>query len=559
MANSGSLGMEISTASIDCTIRAARTLSLPDDVLVCALELLNLKQLWSAAGVSRQFYAAARRAGLYIHRTLKDDNFYGEIYHWRNCDIIDREVDVWNELVDHALKRNLRVSFSLLWERPGNMTDGESLGQLKQLIHTIGKSLPVLVSLRVTVGGFAFAALRSALQSTAPVLRSLYLASCEDDRFPPITRETGLFSGTAPLLRSLGLERSSVGAEPLPIFTNVVRLSVSVCTTGGVSTGDILPLARHFPRLVDLMVSSDSFSDSQVPPPQIDVADIPLRSLVFNDTTWRDDPNVERSLSDPGMSIFHCRVENERRMVWSKALGWRDDQEGKIAIHIAREHYPSSNIRIASSDRAWRRSYMFKQFNDRADLWTLPCIVARLEYHLRIHCLGVGELLGIPAHLSALKRLRIDIRISPYRSPYRWNAHDPVTVNFTGMELGDLDDEHFWPPRVRCPALDSVAIFWECPVPTWPVSLERDDLIILGRGLGTSIKPVLELGDIDRGLPLTWTDGPSEARAAVEDVFATIRHVPDARWTILDQFDSDVWNDNAAIASDRFLMQSLAW
>lgn len=296
------------------------------------------------------------------------------------------------------------------------------------------------------------------------------------------------------------------------------------------------------------MVTSFDDIAHDVPPRQLDLSRTKLRSLGFHDVQISQfTPLVERSLTVAGLPVVHYHIEVARRMD-DAPLGWPAADSRPLAMHIPSIRGLGTDIRYAASDGAWRRSYEFMLLDDRTSAYTAPGVVARLEY-LRVALVALWDLTKCAAVFQTLRRLRVDVS----------DVDDSRIVHFFDQALKHhLRDSAC--SAVRCPVLECVEILWYSRAPEEPVTLHAGDAVLLGRALGANAKPVLELGDVDRERPLALSQEPLEdGSAGMEEVFSSVRRVPCAFGSLLDQFDGDQWNDNVAVKTDRYLSQSLAW
>lgn len=81
---------------------------MPPELVTEVLEYLPINDLWTAARVSRQFYAAAWQAGLFIHRDI-------------DCQAASGHADqlaVFQDVLAQAQRKDLQLSLSLTFFSP---------------------------------------------------------------------------------------------------------------------------------------------------------------------------------------------------------------------------------------------------------------------------------------------------------------------------------------------------------------------------------------------------------------------------------------------------------
>ncbi|EJD33074.1 hypothetical protein AURDEDRAFT_131870 [Auricularia subglabra TFB-10046 SS5] len=496
---------------------------LPTELLTRTLGYLDMSDLWSAARVSRAWYDLSKAAGLHIHRVVSSGS-----------------LGKWSDIVDHALQSRISVAISVYFLEPNT-------GLRERLFQDIGRSLPILVWLSLNVDNDAYAQLWPQLQQPAPRLLGLDLG--RQDRWSgvvlpqdlisgkpsgPITPPVNLFSGDAPVLRSLGIAWPALGPHAVPAFSVVTRFS-----TWDLSPHNTMPLAHHFPRLRHLMLYSDRV-DPQVPSARFDLAGVDLTSLTLMVATPVGTPLIERFLVVPGVPVFHCVTINQTLLFWQSLLGWPGAGQDGIAVSIRNRPLglPVCSIRVMAADGSWRRTYdLTMPASDYVHLFSVPGLSNRLEY-LRLTYPVIGPFLDYPIYLPKLKLFRVDIDLD--------GAERPIAL---------VTPTH---PKVVCPALECVAVFFigDDLKPLDDMLLELSDLAQLGRALQSTKRLLLILADNGSGGPyLTYTDTPSD-QLDFDDIFFEIRRVP-LSGLLFDHFDGDLWRDSAAVMAGTYLRQSL--
>ncbi|EJD45863.1 hypothetical protein AURDEDRAFT_164921 [Auricularia subglabra TFB-10046 SS5] len=210
------------------------------------LAFLDVGYLRTAAAVSRQFYASAWRAGLYIH--LKQRwGAYGDSY--------SALLAIFKEIVRHVLRKGLRLSISLTLDWHARVGD-----YLLRVFALVADSLPVLVYLSVDMGLLSPSLLVSALRLPAPNLQQLILTGLGNASRPAEELPVDILSGGAPKLRYLELRDVSLPPRPIPACSRVdsVRLKYT----------DLYPnvaFAQHFPQMRRLFLEFDTHTQHPAP------------------------------------------------------------------------------------------------------------------------------------------------------------------------------------------------------------------------------------------------------------------------------------------------------
>ncbi|EJD33900.1 hypothetical protein AURDEDRAFT_131448 [Auricularia subglabra TFB-10046 SS5] len=474
---------------------------LPDDILHCVLDCFDLAQLWSAARVSRQFYRASRRAGMYVHRTIRGSA---------------PEIDTWTEVVAHAIDRDLRIALSVRL-----LGGSEDRDALHRLFSEIRKALPVLLFLSIQASESHYVELWNQLQDPAPCLRSLTFRSAGSGTIkPPI----GLFAGNAPVLRNLGCGLDSLGGQKSPALSNVTRFCTWDC-----ERSQKVSLAHHFHSLQHLMVRFDC-DDHIFPPSQVDLTGVTLRSLVSKNVGWADICFFAAHRL-PGLTP----PEHGKLGSFDEPLGscCEAHEGGNISVNIVNRcvGFPEGRIRIIPSHGAWRRSYHMS--TGELDILRKPGMGLRLEY-LRLRCHDIPWIFDCIVELFGLRRIRVDIH-------WEWQNRVSLAIPI---------HEHW---NTQCPELESVSLHWDQPPTSEPV-LDTTTVVRFARGLRTRRRPTLRLGDDDQGRPFKF-----DRDLLGCGVFSAIHRIPCGMGVILDQFDGDHWNDELAMAANKYLLHSLPW
>ncbi|EJD35094.1 hypothetical protein AURDEDRAFT_175818 [Auricularia subglabra TFB-10046 SS5] len=242
--------------------------TLPPELVTNIVEHLDQADLRRAASVSRTFYAAAWRAGLYIHRDLS----------W-----IDQPPGVSPctpppELVPDALKKGLRLSCSchITLVNMGSLEKPNVSSAVQDMLSFITAALPVLVYLEVACFPGLIPRVAAALRLPTPNLVILDLTVPPFyTGFPSHGLPADLFAGCAPKLRRLSLHGIALGLCGIPAFA---RLQF-VCLE---HQGDFpeITFARHFPCMGDLQLWLTLENGDPSPLP-FNFKGVALRKLTF--------------------------------------------------------------------------------------------------------------------------------------------------------------------------------------------------------------------------------------------------------------------------------------
>ncbi|EJD38013.1 hypothetical protein AURDEDRAFT_129084 [Auricularia subglabra TFB-10046 SS5] len=444
------------------------------DILVLSiLECLPLRDLRRAAAVSRLFYAEAWRAGLYIHRTIRFACGY----------TIDDSLAVYNELLEHALRKDLRLGITLRWvdTRGLPMMRAHDQALPFDALRAITHSLPSLVVLRVILPAHCLEDLCLTLSHPAPRLRFFEIKPPVYQSFDSSVFSTGLFGGSAPLLRHLRACRTIVGSEPIAAFANVVRLDTSHGKNlSAAPLGDVLPKLSM--ACIDLEDGKGVFLDS-------DLVGLSLKRLaIINCAYFTGAPKLR--LAD--VPVLDVSVSTTR-FEWCDPPGWRQDCDGlNISISYTNstaKRHEGITLYVSPQHNAWQRVYVshWVMLNNRLPLSDLPGVLCCLKY-LRLHSEILLGLLQCAAEFCVLRDIRVDV---PGGDPKR-----TVPVRLCGRWLARsvLEDEHrACVGRMRCPALECLSLYALQPPGDQTLRIDLQDVGFVCRALAPPARPALEL------------------------------------------------------------------
>ncbi|KAH7098160.1 hypothetical protein BKA62DRAFT_380983 [Auriculariales sp. MPI-PUGE-AT-0066] len=231
-------------------------LHLPD-ILVDVLPRLPRKQMLGCRLLARSW----RDASHFDTRFFLNTGFSPA---HEDLSITQRIVNL-KETSQYALKNDIKLSLVLsigqIREQDGNWTASDII---REFCDTVQSTTHILVRLSVNVKPSFRDQLHAALCRPAPHLRVLrYTWNDDEVSLATAPIPLSLFSGRAESLRSIDIRDAwpEDCAAPLPVFTNVERLSVFLVD----AVDTTLRLHKHFPRLRLLKLYVSSF----VTPPTV--------------------------------------------------------------------------------------------------------------------------------------------------------------------------------------------------------------------------------------------------------------------------------------------------
>ncbi|EJD35095.1 hypothetical protein AURDEDRAFT_175819 [Auricularia subglabra TFB-10046 SS5] len=488
--------------------------NLPPELVAKILEYLDLADLRRAAAVSRDFYAIAWQAGLYIHRNIR----------WSADSGGFMQHTTLNELVRHALKKDrLRLSFScsVMSFSLELIEKAPFPSSIHDLLSLITSASPVLVSLKVMGFPRFIASLAAALRHSAPNLAALditvplfYVGIIVQDL------SVGLFSGCAPKLRRLTLQNIPLGREPVAAFSclDSVRLGY----------GDQFPpieLVRHFPLMRNLHVRL--MTESHEPlllSLNLDGASDSLRKLTiqFHHLSART-PVI---LTGTDMSGVPDVEHFGSAIVWSDRL-WHRAADGPISIRLMWRSVREISISIVPEHGRWRRVYNRDDWapgKDEFPVLRLPGLRERLTYLRMDNNLLPSFLECNGLSLGTLRKLHIDFHVRTPFSPMIWppdwlHVLSPLDINPYSFSEQDTSAHGFSKPSycyVECGALECLAFF----AMDKAIAVQSGEVAFLGRALSQCARraqdrATLELFGVDFHVPVV--------QALLDETFAEVR------------------------------------
>ncbi|EJD47132.1 hypothetical protein AURDEDRAFT_163741 [Auricularia subglabra TFB-10046 SS5] len=503
---------------------------LPPELLIIVLKSLDQTDLRGAAAVSRKYYDLAWRAGLYLHRRI----------FWRNAPSCVHDCAVLNELVPHALKKGLRLSFSFVFVSYGMDTiqDVSTSPTALELLSFITAALPILVHLDIAVSDTFVAGLTAGLTHPVPNLNTfdLTIYTANEDKKIIYALPVDLFLRSALNLRRITLQNVALGSDPIPAFSRVDHVDLIYENQCPYSE-----LVRHFPRMRRLGLGFISRGDAPppLPPTEFRLDGAPLRKLVLRnyeplmpvfltDTSLHDLPDVEYSGDTAEWIGPLCNPKND----------------GPISIHLT-IHAPGCNIgfSIVPEHRRWRRVYNFNDWDlyEPFPILRLAGLHERLTY-LRLDNYTLVNLLESngPA-LSALRELRVDFctlgTFSTMVWPPDWlpNPADGL-FSFGEQDKSAPDFPDMSYSYVDCAALRRVTLF----AMDSSMRVNSTEVAFLGRALSQCTRPehdraALELVGIELELPV--------AHSLLDKTFSVVHHLEFAGVESLRGGDSGLWDE----------------
>ncbi|EJD42813.1 hypothetical protein AURDEDRAFT_168057 [Auricularia subglabra TFB-10046 SS5] len=503
---------------------------LPPELLIIVLKSLDHTDLRGVASVSRTFYDLAWRAGLYIHRNIC----------WRNAPGCVHDCAVLNELVPHALKQGLRLSFSFVFVSYSMDTsqDVSTSPTARELLSFITAALPITVYLDIVVSDTFVARLTAGLRHPAPNLTAFNLAIDTVNEEAKITYDLPIdvFMQSARNLRRVTLENVALGNDPIPAFSRADYVDLvydNQCPH--------TELVRHFPRMRHLGLGFIRDEDAPPPPPptEFSLEGVLLRKLILRDyealmPVFLSDTNLH---DIPDVAYFGDTME------WINPF-CNTKKDGPISIRLTVNADDCDiSTSIVPEHRRWRRVY-------NLDIWDLtrPFPILRLAglrerlTYLRLDNFILFSLLECSGlALSALRELRVDLCTrGPFSAmvwPPDW-ACDPthVTLSFGEQDKSAPEFPETSYCYVDCAALRRLTLF----AMDAHMSVDSKEIAFLGRALSQCTRPeqeraALELVGIEPKLPV--------AHALLDKTFSVVHHLEFAGEESLRGRDSGLWDE----------------
>ncbi|EJD47108.1 hypothetical protein AURDEDRAFT_163716 [Auricularia subglabra TFB-10046 SS5] len=426
--------------------------TLPTELIIGALKYLDQPNLRASAAVSRAFYGSAWRAGLYIHRNV----------HWCGMDRFSDELTVLNEVVHHALRKDLRLSFTLTfssWDSAGHeIYDDLRSPSAHDILALVSSALCILVYLSVNFTENFVPMVTAALCHPAPNLDvlELHVDLLFEENLPEHQDCPGraveqvpanLFMGSAPKLRRLVLKDILLGCNAFSAFSRVDSVALDYA--------ELFPdiqFARHFPRMRALHLAFTT--ELYAPPPRsFNLDGVRLRRLTLGSHDSPDlMPAIMRSTNIfdiPNIELIGDNVQ------WAGPL-WRKD-DGPIIICLQRAippAYVDISMIVVPDHRRWRRAFDLLEWHpsQRLPISELPALRERLTY-LRMDNTHIASLLeDAEISFDSLAQLRVDFRAQAGHPAMVW---PPDWLRARGTFSFDKEDKSA--PAFSRPSYCSVA------------------------------------------------------------------------------------------------------
>lgn len=329
---------------------------------------------------------------------------------------------------------------------------------------------------------------------------------------PSQTLPLDIFSAGAPQLRTVVLQGSLIGSQPIPAFERVNHLIIEQFTTL-----QHTPINLCFPRLTALQVYACSTAKDLSP---LDFSGLQLRTLVVRG-------------HDPFERIYELRNVQLETIpevhlvqyfpIWKGRLWEREI--GDFAVHL----------RVSDMLEGWQISVIQPRRP-----WLFVCHIVDEDNPFRV--VGLENIPGAAQHLTslrmgnqclhgfllregisfpALRELRVDLISSSKAGSMLWPPDSPtlftdgrIPANAGSAATFKSAPKSFY--NVACPALATLTVF----ALDKPMLVQAPAAAFLGRALGClerakSDRPVLSLIGVDFA--------PPQARALVNKVFSEVR------------------------------------
>ncbi|EJD47117.1 hypothetical protein AURDEDRAFT_163723 [Auricularia subglabra TFB-10046 SS5] len=421
-------------------------LALPDELVADILEYLPPGELWAAARVSRQFYAACWRAGVFIHRS---------IFFSRDEDH-PRRISMFMDVLEHAKQKGLNLSLSIRFCFPveddpiHRVRNCDYLRRsVEDLSRAITEALPLLVYLSIQLLDHFRDLLAGALCHAAPRLRNLELTHnvVDSPYLAPLLRD--LFDGSAPKLRTLALEVIALPSMPVDALKPVTHASLTYQ-----NTFPQVDFGHHFPHLKSLQLEFFVHNGEKAVASRFDFTETALRSLSVGDydgTTLLDAIEGSTNLSAiPSLEFIGHRIP------WSEAL-WAKDP-ARFSMRVFEDNGGFTCVFVTPEHQRWRRRYRLGSWNIATappGIQELPNLGTRLAY-LRIQAHLLPAFLTLELCMSVLHDLHVDVHCAGV-DRYWFVPFDCVgDARFQSFDPGTQGAPRVWLP---CPALAEITLF----------------------------------------------------------------------------------------------------
>ncbi|EJD47101.1 hypothetical protein AURDEDRAFT_163709 [Auricularia subglabra TFB-10046 SS5] len=503
---------------------------LPPELLTKILESLDQADLRAAAAVSRTFYDVSWSSGLYIHHSVI----------WRDDPSYHYDCATLNELVQHALKKGLRLSlvFGFSSYLSGTLHDVSTSLPARELLSFLTAALPILVYLDIMVSDTFVHVLTAGLRHPAPNLTAFRLSVRTVNMDKKIIHElpVDLFMKVARNLRDLTLKNVALGHDSIAAFSHAKSVILSYETLY-----PITELVRHFPCMCRLDLGYWNEEDAPLPPLKLKGGS--LRQLILRHCAPRFIPAYLGStiLGDiPEIEYFGRTVE------WIDLLCHRKD-DGPFSIRINGHDCGGIVIAIVPEHRRWRRIYSSVNWFIYAPfpVLRLPGLHDRLT-HLRMDNDVIPSLLECSAmSLGALRELQIDLRSPRASRPivamlwppdWLWDPDPGLPYSFGAQDKSAPEFPATSYCSIGCAVLRRLTLF----AMDARMRVDSQEVAFLGRALSQCTRraherAALELVGIELNAPV--------AHALLEKTFSVVLQRDFVGGESLLGRDSGVWDE----------------
>ncbi|EJD47089.1 hypothetical protein AURDEDRAFT_163699 [Auricularia subglabra TFB-10046 SS5] len=471
--------------------------TLPTELITGILEYLDQTDLRASAAVSRALYGSAWRAGLYIHRNVQ----------WRGMDRCADELTVLSEVVRHALRKDLRLSFTLTfssWDSAGHeIYDNLLSPSAHAILALVTSALSILVYLSVNVTENFVPMVTAALCRPAPniAVLELHVDLLFEEQLPKHQDCPGmaveqipanLFMGCAPKLRRLVLKDILLGCNAFASFSRVDSVALDYA--------EVFPniqFAHHFPRLraLHLAFSTELYAP---PPRSFNLDGVRLRRLTLGSHDSPDlMPAIMRSTNIfdiPNIQLIGDNVQ------WANPL-WTRKGDGPISICLQRAippAYVDISMIVVPGHRGWRRAFDLLEWHtsQRLPISELPALGERLTY-LRMDNTHIASLLeDAEISFDSLAQLRVDFRAQARHPAIVWPPDWLHACRTFSFDKEDKSAPAFSRPSYRtvaCGALRKLTLF----AINAGLSAASQEVAFLGRALSQCARPKLERASLE--------------------------------------------------------------
>ncbi|EJD49893.1 hypothetical protein AURDEDRAFT_182655 [Auricularia subglabra TFB-10046 SS5] len=461
------------------------------------------------------------------------------ILHWFYNKSCAAELETLNEIVHHALRKNLRLSISLTFRRDGDPgpegNTSRSQTPYEEVFSLIHVALPILVSLYLSVSDRMVSRLEDFLCRPAENLQDLWLVFATSGSMPIPEVPVGLFAGTSPKLRRVALHDLRVGRDPIPAFATLTSVHLEY----NWSCPEVV-FGRHFPNLRSLSLAF--FRTSDVPPAvPFNFDGVRLDRLSIDDST---PPVVMSAITnaykDGDIPIVESVCASAQ---WTDPV-WQRRNDGPLSIRL-RSYLTAAydvTILLVPEHRRWYRTYHV--YNWRPD-WPFPIagvprLAERLTYLRMDNLYLIGFLECKLIAFDVLRELQIDLHSGAAHGAMVWPpdwlaALGPGDFSFGRQDKSAPTFERESFCHVDCRALTTVRLF----AASKEISVASQEAAFLGRALAQCPRPPqdrasLELHGVNFHQPVS--------RALLAQTFSAVREYEGSGWNSPADKDSGLWD-----------------